>query len=476
MPYTTKSGDYLGKIAQQVLGDWTRWPEIYNLNRDVIGSNPDVVRAGVTLRIPGEDVPSPNGTAPTPSSVPDALDSSPAAQVQRILANYNWAGKYQQRAANGELSAINQDVDFLTDHWVGQIAESNGLELPRSTLRHFADAILAHTITQDQLLGRMQNEHDRINVPSGGTPPVDIGLPGPGLPGPGDQPVGTPGPGFDVVDTGPTPEQLSARGYLNGLLDFYGLGSLSGWAWDQILAGNPAEMVIQELRERPEYKQRFPAMEARRNAGLSPITEAEYIQLESSYRSVMLRGQLPSGFYDSKDDFTDLISKDISPELISERIQEGYLKVAFTAPEVRNAFSRYYGVAGDAALAAMFIDPDAAHQVLLDQASAAVAGGIAERVGFTVGRDLAEEITAFDPSTFQLESGFQQADLLRPVARETVSESVDIIDDDLIRAQFGVSSADAAAVRRRLETRRAAFSGGGGSAATNRGFLGLGTA
>lgn len=41
--YTVKAGDSLSKIAQTHLGDMGRWPEIYELNKDTIGGNPDLI-------------------------------------------------------------------------------------------------------------------------------------------------------------------------------------------------------------------------------------------------------------------------------------------------------------------------------------------------------------------------------------------------------------------------------------------------
>ncbi|MNR82463.1 Murein DD-endopeptidase MepM [compost metagenome] len=51
--YTVQSGDSLSAIAARTLGNSDRWREIYDLNRDVIGSNPNQIHAGMTLRLPG---------------------------------------------------------------------------------------------------------------------------------------------------------------------------------------------------------------------------------------------------------------------------------------------------------------------------------------------------------------------------------------------------------------------------------------
>ena len=50
--YTIRSGDCLWNIAKTELGDAARWKEIYNLNLDKIGSNPDLIYTGNSLKLP----------------------------------------------------------------------------------------------------------------------------------------------------------------------------------------------------------------------------------------------------------------------------------------------------------------------------------------------------------------------------------------------------------------------------------------
>lgn len=50
--YTVKSGDTLYGIAKQVLGDGSRWQEIYSANTGAIGKDPNLIRPGQVLRIP----------------------------------------------------------------------------------------------------------------------------------------------------------------------------------------------------------------------------------------------------------------------------------------------------------------------------------------------------------------------------------------------------------------------------------------
>lgn len=49
--YTVKPGDSLWAIAKRTLGDGSRWKEIYNANRSIIGADPNVLKPGQQLRI-----------------------------------------------------------------------------------------------------------------------------------------------------------------------------------------------------------------------------------------------------------------------------------------------------------------------------------------------------------------------------------------------------------------------------------------
>jgi nucleoid-associated protein YgaU len=50
--YTVQPGDNLWDIAKSKLGDGFKWQEIYNLNKDLVGVNPDLIQPGTTLHLP----------------------------------------------------------------------------------------------------------------------------------------------------------------------------------------------------------------------------------------------------------------------------------------------------------------------------------------------------------------------------------------------------------------------------------------
>jgi|HubBroStandDraft_4_1064222.scaffolds.fasta_scaffold19869_3 hypothetical protein len=50
--YVVQQGDTLFSIATSELGDGSKWPEIYDLNKSVIGNNPALILPGQQLTIP----------------------------------------------------------------------------------------------------------------------------------------------------------------------------------------------------------------------------------------------------------------------------------------------------------------------------------------------------------------------------------------------------------------------------------------
>ncbi len=50
--YVVVHGDSLSKIAKREYGDASKWPRIYDANRDLI-KNPDLIYPGQELKIPG---------------------------------------------------------------------------------------------------------------------------------------------------------------------------------------------------------------------------------------------------------------------------------------------------------------------------------------------------------------------------------------------------------------------------------------
>jgi LysM repeat protein len=83
--HEVKAGDFLWKIAAEQLGDSSRWPELYALNKDVIGDNPNLILPGQKLRLPGRPIGQPGApaaqppsTSPPPFAPPSGVQPPPA--------------------------------------------------------------------------------------------------------------------------------------------------------------------------------------------------------------------------------------------------------------------------------------------------------------------------------------------------------------------------------------------------------------
>ncbi|TGE27253.1 LysM peptidoglycan-binding domain-containing protein [Hymenobacter metallicola] len=50
--YTVVSGDSLSKIAKNHYGDASKWHQIYEANKAIIGNNPDHIEVGQQLTLP----------------------------------------------------------------------------------------------------------------------------------------------------------------------------------------------------------------------------------------------------------------------------------------------------------------------------------------------------------------------------------------------------------------------------------------
>lgn len=161
------------------------------------------------------------------------------------------------------------------------------------------------------------------------------------------------------------------------------------------------------LYQQPEFKARFPAFETlqKKYKGIQP---AQYIMLERQYAQTMRSAGLSANFFDSPNDFTSLIENDVSQAEFQERVDNGFKRVAEASPAVRDAFRQYFGIEGDAALAAFFIDPDKSAPKLARAAQMAELGGAASAMGVQINSDYAEKLTRLGVSEAQALAGFQK--------------------------------------------------------------------
>ena len=86
--YTVVSGDTLAGIAAR-LAVRGGWPALYAANRPVIGPDPDVIRPGTVLTVPRPAAPAPAAASPARPLAPGTAASAPAGSGHRPLPGGN---------------------------------------------------------------------------------------------------------------------------------------------------------------------------------------------------------------------------------------------------------------------------------------------------------------------------------------------------------------------------------------------------
>lgn len=289
------------------------------------------------------------------------------------------------------------------------------------------------------------------------------------------------------------PASQSIFNELTSYLQYLGLGNLfsvgadgtpSGWLWDKITAGiDTPEQLIVALEGTQEFKTRYKVifdLRARAAAG-EPVTVpsvGEVREYEETVANMMRQSGMPTWFYDSYTDMQDLMGKGISPAELETRIATGWTTVRDINPAIRQAFSDFYGVGtGDAALAAFVLDPTITIGSLERSSRAAYTAGFGSTMGFTIGRDLAEQVAAIPKSEAGIYQDLTEASRLRGLTVEGITEADDIAETTAIEAvSLGSAQAQSKLERRQLERQAAERSSTGGAAMTQQGLIGARTA
>jgi hypothetical protein len=285
----------------------------------------------------------------------------------------------------------------------------------------------------------------------------------PGTPG---QPAEDDGGWGDEYEDDWSRYDQAAADSLAALFDTYGLGSLAGLVADMMKNGMSEAAIVAQLRETPEYKQRFPGMAALRQNGYNAISEAEYLQLEDSYHQALQTAGLPAGFYDSPQDFVKFMSNGVDPSEVKQRATAAVELANQVDPSQRELLGSMYGVnTGD--LAAYFLDPKKAMPILQKQLGTVGIANAARKAGVEAdfnNRARFEALVDNGIGVEQAAQGYSQiATEMDPL--KNLSQIWGQGDWGLGQAEQATFYGNAQAKRKRkglIDTERAAFSGRSG--------------
>ena len=286
------------------------------------------------------------------------------------------------------------------------------------------------------------------------------------------------GGGASVAEVDPTAayyqmledrRQQNAIATMKALLADYGLTSLYERVVGFIKEGYDADAVMVLIRTTPEYKQRFPAMDALARKGRA-ISEAEYIDYERTASGLERRYGLPEGMLMGT--VTDLLTNEVSASELNDRVLLASAAAIQAPDDVKNTFMDYYGISSGG-LTAYFLDPDKATPLLEKQYAASLIGVEAARQGIGVDVYGAENLQALGVSQEEARQGFGQVSRAMPL---TQGRGDVVSQQQLLAGTFAQDEQALAAIERASKARTGRFQGGGGFTESQQGVTGLGSA
>ena len=267
----------------------------------------------------------------------------------------------------------------------------------------------------------------------------------------------------------------SAREILAGMMEEFGLpSSLTDKLNAELVRGESPTALAMRIRTTDEYKARFPGMVSRRTLGLPAITEAEYLDLESQYRSIMRAANLPPTFHDAPEDFTTLIAGDVSGQELQQRVALAESARETANQDIITELQDNYGLTeGD--ITAYYLDPGVAKNIFEERRMYEAAGlsvAATQAIGEGLEVKTAEALQRENIQRREIQSRLGQ----RAGLTEDLLGSEGMSATGIAEAEFGLDVDEATRLRRLREARLAPMMGGGSALTTAKGITGLGAA
>ena len=259
-------------------------------------------------------------------------------------------------------------------------------------------------------------------------------------------------------------------------LALYGLpASLATTLNDALVGGESGTAIAMQIRDTDEYRARFPAMAERRKLNLPAISEADYLDLEKSYRQIGQAAKLPAELYDSPEDFDQLIAGDVSPQEYNERVQLGMEASLGANQETVRLLRDFYNIT-DSDLTAYYLDPERAESIFEDRRrmeSAGLGAASTQALGETINVRTAEALQAESIQGREIQQRLGQRVGLTD---QLLGEEEALTASTIAEAEFGLDVESATRMRRRREERTTGFAGRSGALTTAGGVTSLGEA
>ena len=230
-------------------------------------------------------------------------------------------------------------------------------------------------------------------------------------------PPGSPFAPAAPVEDKPEKKEISdatrdAFAMLTDLFRSYGLEELAGEIADYMKQGLTSAEALIKLKTNPAgaYATRFAGNFERVKKGLNVLSEAEYINLESSYAQTLkaygLGSMVSSNRKDNYKKFAEFIAADISAVEFKDRIDLAVTRVKNADPFTRNTLKSFYNI-NDTDLVSYFLNPTENLPKLQQKVTAAEIGGSAVAQGLTTSLTSALSLAEFGVDKTEAQAGYR---------------------------------------------------------------------
>ena len=148
--------------------------------------------------------------------------------------------------------------------------------------------------------------------------------------------------------------------------------------------------AIAAVRATGSYKSTFPG-NFDPVSGQVRMSETEYFATKASFDAALEGIGVNSTFF--QDEWISALEGEVSPNEMLTRIEAAYERIIDAAPEIRDFYSKNYGIdMSDAAILASALSPRIGESILNKQISIAEIGGSAAQRGFDISGGFAEQL------------------------------------------------------------------------------------
>jgi len=255
------------------------------------------------------------------------------------------------------------------------------------------------------------------------------------------------------------------------------LKQLAPFVANQVHSGLSQTAVYANLRQTPQYAQRFPGNAERLKLGKAVLAEGTYTAYEDRIAELSRTYGLPANALTAQT-VGHMIANDVAPDEFEKRVVSGYEAMQKADPSTLKMLQQYYGLnPGD--IVHYIIDPKNGSAAIERKVSAAKLGASAADAGFQgVTSKQAEDFANFQTTKgVNVAQGIQQAGTMKPLMGTAPGQARQgLTQDQLLQGAIGTSTAAQQTLAGAQEAQAAPLRSGGGAIASQKGVTGAGYA